>query len=120
MPPRSWLCSTCSLVSPTSLPVSLPKREQELTSGSDYVRPKIGSALAIRNGRHPILETTLPHGAVIPNDVYAADGPADFQLIQGPKLVLCRTCSTDNSMSGKSTYLRQIGLLTVQGMVGCL
>ncbi|GFZ43792.1 hypothetical protein JCM24511_01512 [Saitozyma sp. JCM 24511] len=38
---------------------------------------------------------------------YAADGSSIFQLIQGP------------NMSGKSTYLRQIGLLTVQATLGC-
>ncbi|CAD6586978.1 MAG: MutS protein msh4, partial [Tremellales sp. Tagirdzhanova-0007] len=38
---------------------------------------------------------------------YAADGPANFQLVHGP------------NMSGKSTYLHQIGLLTVQAMLGC-
>ncbi|RSH83103.1 MutS protein msh4 [Apiotrichum porosum] len=70
-------------------------------------RPQFGKALVIKNGRHPILDQTLPSGTCVPNDVYAADGPANFQLIQGP------------NMSGKSTYLRQIGLLTVQAMVGC-
>ncbi|WWD17159.1 hypothetical protein CI109_101597 [Kwoniella shandongensis] len=71
------------------------------------VRPELGSTLAFRSGRHPILDRTLGAGECVPNDIYAADGPANFQLIQGA------------NMSGKSTYLRQVGLLTVQAMIGC-
>ncbi|WOO81174.1 MutS 4 [Vanrija pseudolonga] len=76
-------------------------------SNPAVVRPKFANTLVIKNGRHPILEATLPAGNCVSNDVYAAAGPAHFQLIQGP------------NMSGKSTYLRQIGLLNVQAMIGC-
>ncbi|KAL1411423.1 MutS protein msh4 [Vanrija albida] len=74
---------------------------------AQIIRPKFANTLVIKNGRHPILEATLPAGNCVSNDVYAAAGPAHFQLIQGP------------NMSGKSTYLRQIGLLNVQAMIGC-
>ena len=56
-------------------------------------------------------------------DRYAADGPANFEIVSGPKCAwpgLLVTILTVTSMSGKSTYLRQIGLLTVQAMLGCL
>jgi DNA mismatch repair protein MSH4 len=42
----------------------------------------------------------------VPNDVYCDDA-SSFQIIQGP------------NMSGKSTYLRQIGLLTIMALCGC-
>ncbi|KLT45442.1 hypothetical protein CC85DRAFT_240587, partial [Cutaneotrichosporon oleaginosum] len=61
----------------------------------------------IKNGRHAILEATLPAGDIVPNDVFATHGSSHFQIIQGP------------NMSGKSTYLRQIALLTIMAMVGC-
>ncbi|KAL0255469.1 hypothetical protein I308_100273 [Cryptococcus tetragattii IND107] len=74
---------------------------------SSYIRPDFKETLAIHGGRHPILDNLLGAGDCIPNNIYAAKGPATFQIIQGP------------NMSGKSTYLKQIGLLTVQAMIGC-
>ncbi|WVQ67512.1 uncharacterized protein L199_005712 [Kwoniella botswanensis] len=71
------------------------------------VRPMFGETIAIKLSRHPILDKTLGRDDCVPNDIYAAQGHASFQLIQGP------------NMSGKSTFLRQVGLLTVQAMLGC-
>ncbi|KAH9036606.1 muts domain V-domain-containing protein [Lactarius pseudohatsudake] len=71
-----------------------------------YVRPEFTSTLAIKSGRHPILENVQSVGMLVPNDVYGSDCTA-FQILQGP------------NMSGKSTYLRQIGLLTVMAQCGC-
>ncbi|KAJ7160996.1 muts domain V-domain-containing protein [Mycena filopes] len=72
----------------------------------NYVRPEFTGTLAIKSGRHPILETIKSAGTLVPNDVYCDDS-SSFQIVQGP------------NMSGKSTYLRQIGLLTVLAMCGC-
>ncbi|WVW84076.1 hypothetical protein I302_106105 [Kwoniella bestiolae CBS 10118] len=71
------------------------------------VRPAFRETIAIKSGRHPILDRSLNTDDCVPNDIYAARGHASFQLIQGP------------NMSGKSTFLRQVGLLTVQAMLGC-
>ncbi|KAF9453355.1 hypothetical protein P691DRAFT_771528 [Macrolepiota fuliginosa MF-IS2] len=71
----------------------------------NYVRPEFTGTLAIKSGRHPILETVQAAGTLVPNDVYCDDA-SSFQIIQGP------------NMSGKSTYLRQIGLLTIMAMCG--
>jgi len=73
----------------------------------NYVRPEFTGTLAIKAGRHPILECLQSSaGMVVPNDIYCCDS-SRFQIVQGP------------NMSGKSTYLRQIGLLTVMAMCGC-
>ncbi|KAF7326661.1 MutS 4 [Mycena venus] len=72
----------------------------------NYVRPEFTGTLAIKSGRHPILETIKSAGSLVPNDVYCDDS-SSFQIVQGP------------NMSGKSTYLRQVGLLTVLAMCGC-
>ncbi|KIK43853.1 hypothetical protein CY34DRAFT_680561 [Suillus luteus UH-Slu-Lm8-n1] len=71
-----------------------------------YVRPEFTDTLAIKSGRHPVLETVQSAGMVVSNDIYCSDA-AHFHIVQGP------------NMSGKSTYLRQTGLLTVMAMVGC-
>ncbi|CUA71875.1 MutS protein homolog 4 [Rhizoctonia solani] len=72
----------------------------------NYTRPEFTGTLAIKAGRHPVLETVQAAGNFVPNDTYACDG-SSFQVIEGP------------NMSGKSTYLRQIGTLVVMAMCGC-
>ncbi|KAJ7456917.1 muts domain V-domain-containing protein [Mycena latifolia] len=73
----------------------------------NYVRPEFTGTLAIKSGRHPILEMIKSAGSLVPNDVYCDDS-SSFQIVQGPK-----------TRAGKSTYLRQVGLLTVLAMCGC-
>ncbi|KAJ7938393.1 muts domain V-domain-containing protein [Mycena leptocephala] len=68
---------------------------------TSIIRPEFTGTLAIKSGRHPILETIKSAGALVPNDVYCDDS-SSFQIVQGP-----------------NTYLRQVGLLTVLAMCGC-
>ncbi|EIW86225.1 hypothetical protein CONPUDRAFT_45677 [Coniophora puteana RWD-64-598 SS2] len=70
------------------------------------IRPEFTGTLAIKAGRHPILETVQSAGTLVSNDVYSCDS-SHFQIIRGP------------NMSGKSTYLRQTGLLAIMAMCGC-
>ncbi|KAG8701977.1 MutS protein msh4 [Ceratobasidium sp. 395] len=72
----------------------------------NYTRPEFTGTLAIKAGRHPVLETIQAAGNFVPNDTYACDGSC-FQIVEGP------------NMSGKSTYLRQVGVLVVLAMCGC-
>ncbi|RIB07458.1 muts domain V-domain-containing protein [Gigaspora rosea] len=71
---------------------------------SNYVRPEFTDTLAIKDGRHPMREF-LYTDHFVPNDTYASDA-TNFQLITGP------------NMSGKSTYLRQIALMSVMSQIG--
>ncbi len=104
------------------------------------VRPEFTGTLAIKSGRHPILEIVQSAGTVVSNDVYCDDS-STFQIIQGPKSVIiilvpmfnsliCNdiACQVGLSMSyaeqrshivGKSTYLRQVALLTIMAICGC-
>src|SRR5207344_1911481 len=80
----------------------------DLAAARNYVRPVIADepALDIRDGRHPVLDVLLPAGMFVPNDVaLTADGGA-FWLITGP------------NMSGKSTFIRQVALLTLLAHLG--
>lgn len=78
----------------------------QLVTTSDYVRPEITRCLAIKAGRHPIHEKAHSQESYVPNDVYA-DRQKRFQIITG--------CN----MSGKSTYIRSIALMTVMAQIGC-
>lgn len=62
--------------------------------------------LAIKSGRHPILDHILTF-PLVPNDTFASLS-SSFQFITGP------------NMSGKSTYLRQVALLNVMAHIGSL
>lgn len=71
------------------------------------VRPTVddGPTIQIREGRHPVLDRTLEE-RFVPNDT-------ELDLEHGRLLVL-----TGPNMSGKSTYMRQVGLLVVLAQVG--
>ncbi|KAF4584531.1 MutS protein msh4 [Pleurotus pulmonarius] len=70
------------------------------------IRPEFTGTLAVKSGRHPILQLVQPAGSVVANDIYCDDS-SHFQIIQGL------------NMSGKSTYLQQIGLLVIIALNGC-
>lgn len=48
------------------------------------VRPEFTGTLAVKSGRHPILETVNAAGTLVANDMYCCDA-SHFQIIQGPK-----------------------------------
>jgi DNA mismatch repair protein MutS len=72
-----------------------------------YVRPTFvdGSAVAIEEGRHPVIEAMLAT-SFVPNDLALRARGHRFILLTGP------------NMGGKSTYLRQAGLLTIMAQIG--
>jgi DNA mismatch repair protein MutS len=80
----------------------------ELAASRQYCRPELCDepVLEIHEGRHPVLDQSLPPGTLVPND--ARLGPEDGRLwlITGPNL------------SGKSTFIRQVALLTLMAQMG--
>lgn len=77
----------------------------QLATFHDYIRPELTDTLAIKAGRHPIREK-IHANKFIPNDAYATQ-QSRFQIITG--------CN----MSGKSTYIRSLALMTVMAQTGC-
>ncbi|KIM81717.1 hypothetical protein PILCRDRAFT_97607 [Piloderma croceum F 1598] len=80
---------------------------------ASIIRPEFTGTLAVKAGRHPVLESVQSAGTLVPNDAYCCES-SSFQIVQGPKFNVYLM-----SFAGKSTYLRQIGLLTVMAMCGC-
>ena len=75
----------------------------------DYVRPSVNDGLTIdiEEGRHPVVEQTLPPGdPFIPNDVCLDPDDEQILIITGP------------NMAGKSVALRQVGLIVLLAQVG--
>ena len=77
-----------------------------LATTLSYVRPDVSAeALAIKSGRHPIREK-IQKEKYVANDVYATQHHKRFQVVTG--------CN----MSGKSTYIRSIALMTIMAQIG--
>lgn len=77
----------------------------QVVTAQDYVRPELTSTLAIKSGRHPIMEK-IRKNRFIANDTYTTQ-QTRFQIITGA------------NMAGKSTYIRQIALMLIMTQIGC-
>jgi DNA mismatch repair protein MutS len=85
----------------------------------NYCQPSLdeGDQLEITEGRHPVVEQMLRTAdvavargtttAFVPNDTLLACDDAQIALLTGP------------NMAGKSTYIRQVALITLMAQVGC-
>jgi len=77
---------------------------------NNYVRPKLGEEknLRIKRGRHPVVEKFMrPGEEFVPNDVTLDPADEQIWIITGP------------NMAGKSTFLRQVGLIVFMAQTGC-
>ena len=79
----------------------------DVASREGYSRPTIsdGFALEITAGRHPVVERMMPRDKFIPNDL---------RLIEDARVMIL----TGPNMAGKSTVLRQIGLIVLMAQIG--
>ena len=73
-----------------------------------HTRPTLtqGTELIISNGRHPVLEQTLTETKFVPNDSELLPESSRLQILTGP------------NMAGKSTYIRQLALITLMAQIG--
>ena len=73
----------------------------------NYCRPEMDSTgvIDIKNGRHPVIEKILGAGSFIENDTYLDKEENRLAIITGP------------NMAGKSTYMRQVALITLMAQV---
>lgn len=72
-----------------------------------YARPEVdeGPAIEIVGGRHPVVELTLTDEPFVPNDTHM-EPEAAVHVLTGP------------NMAGKSTFLRQVALITLMAQIG--
>ena len=82
----------------------------EVSEQYNYVLPEINESdiIEIKNGRHPVIEVLLPVGEkYIANDSLLDTDDNQILILTGP------------NMSGKSSYLRQVGLIVLLAQIGC-
>ena len=74
-----------------------------------YIKPDISidGIIDIKDGRHPVVELMLKEEMFVPNDTFLDLNNNRMSIITGP------------NMSGKSTYMRQVALITLMAQIGC-
>lgn len=74
----------------------------------NYTRPEVNDSgkIEIKDGRHPVIEKMLHSGEFVENDTYLDKEADRLSIITGP------------NMAGKSTYMRQVALITLMAQVG--
>lgn len=95
---------TATLVSTLDVLVSLATVAEDM----NYVKPEVdnGGVIDIKEGRHPVIEKMISNSNFVPNDTYLDEEGNRLAIITGP------------NMAGKSTYMRQVALITLMAQVG--
>ncbi|NIM99219.1 MAG: DNA mismatch repair protein MutS [candidate division Zixibacteria bacterium] len=95
---------TAELVSILDVLLSL----KEVAEKFKYVRPQVNldAEITIDDGRHPVIENVLEPGSFVPNNTAIGGQDEQIHIITGP------------NMAGKSTYLRQVGLIVLLAQMG--
>lgn len=80
----------------------------EIARRYNYIRPNVndGEEIFIKEGRHPVIERSLPSGRFVPNDVHLDQTSQEVLIVTGP------------NMAGKSTVLRQTALIVLLCQMG--
>lgn len=88
----------------------------EVATLQGYCRPQIteGREIQITEGRHPVVEQSLPAGFFVPNSTTLGDRATANQTPDAPDLIIL----TGPNASGKSCYLRQVGLIQLMAQMG--
>lgn len=93
-----------SIVAKIDVLTSLAKVANDM----NYCMPVVDNSdsIEIVEGRHPVIEKILPTGAFVQNDAYLNSSDNRLDIITGP------------NMAGKSTYMRQVALITLMAQIG--
>ncbi len=80
----------------------------EIAEKYNYTRPEVNESdvIDIKEGRHPVVERLIPTGEFVPNDTLLNETEDRVNIITGP------------NMAGKSTYMRQVALITLMAQIG--
>ena len=80
----------------------------KIAGDNNYVKPTVDNEgeIIIKEGRHPVIEKMLDFGEFITNDTILDKDKNRFAIITGP------------NMAGKSTYMRQVALITLMAQIG--
>ncbi len=94
----------CNVIAVTDVLASLA----EVAYKYNYTMPDFVTTgeISIKNGRHPVVEKMMKNELFVPNDTYLNSDDSRLSIITGP------------NMAGKSTYMRQVALITLMAQIG--
>ena len=80
----------------------------DVAATKHYCKPQVDDTegIAVRDGRHPVVEDLMKRDEFVPNDLALDPAGASMLIVTGP------------NMAGKSTYLRQVALITLMAQIG--
>ncbi|GIT16537.1 MAG: hypothetical protein CM1200mP38_1940 [Dehalococcoidia bacterium] len=80
----------------------------EAATQFNYIRPALNnnSQIDIQSGRHPVVEKMVGTSKFVPNDIFLSNEDTQLMILTGP------------NMAGKSTYIRQIGIIVLMAQIG--
>ena len=80
----------------------------EVASKNNYVCPEVdlSTEIIIKDGRHPVVEKFVSDSYFVPNDTLLDTSNNKIMIITGP------------NMAGKSTYMRQVAIITIMAQIG--
>ena len=95
---------TATIISTLDVLISFASIAEEY----NYIMPIVDNEgeIDIKEGRHPVIEKMLPSGTFVNNDTYMNMDADRFSIITGP------------NMAGKSTYMRQVAIITLMAQIG--
>ena len=98
------LQKTATMVSTLDVLASFAQVAEDM----NYCMPQVDNSgiIDIKGGRHPVIEKMLGAGEFVENDTYLDKDESRLSIITGP------------NMAGKSTYMRQVALITLMAQVG--
>ncbi len=99
------LRSTASLIAE----IDVYRSFAEVADKNNYVCPDVdlSADLIIKDGRHPVVEKFVSDSYFVPNDTKLNIDDNKVMIITGP------------NMAGKSTYMRQVAIITIMAQIGC-
>ncbi len=80
-----------------------------VAESNEYCKPKVDNEdeILIKDGRHPVIEKMMTNEMFVENDTYLNRRDDRLSIITGP------------NMAGKSTYMRQVAIITLMAQIGC-
>jgi len=98
------LQSTANIIATIDVLTSLAKVAEDM----NYVCPIVDNSgeIYIKNGRHPVIEKMIDSGSFVANDTFLNKEQDRLSIITGP------------NMAGKSTYMRQVALISLMAQIG--
>jgi len=98
------LQKTASMIAHTDVLTALAETAEK----NNYIKPEVDNCgiIEIKDGRHPVVERCILEGEFVPNDTFLDFEDNKINIITGP------------NMAGKSTYMRQVALITLMAQIG--